>query len=397
MTATISETGVAIQTYDEILEEIVTSLGVALSLTDAQTDAVRTSVQSSLGQLARIEAEREARVQEALLAVYDALSFEAEGTHLDRVVRLLGVTREPAATSRVLGTATGTAATVIPNGTRIQYDGDESVWTVVDGPYTIGGGGTVTSVAIESEATDDLEPALGTDWTILDAVVGLTSFESTSQPRVGSAVETDASLRSRAATEAFRRGSGPAAAIDAAVSAVDGVTFVRTFENRTLVTNADGIPAKAVNVVVEGGADADIAEAIFASRPAGAELYGSASASVVDDYGFAHTVGFDRVVDVNMWIRCTLTTSTAEEAAPTGITTTVAELLLEQADALAGVGSDILPWRLASKVDAAGYPGIDNVVVELSLDGSSWSTAKRSVSIRQRAAFSSARITVLED
>lgn len=398
MSAVVDSSGLTIQSFDEILEEIIVAQGTALSLTAAQIQRMRAGVQSTLGQIVRVEAEREAIAQEALLSVYNALSFQAEGAQLDRVVRLLGMTRLPAELSRVTGTASGTPATEIPTGTRLRYNPLETVW-VVDGPYTIGGGGTV-SIAVEREDADDaevaLDPATGfDDWTILDTVVGFTAFESSAQPIIGHAIESDAALRSRAEIEAFRRGQGPLKAIEAAVLEIAGVTYVRVYENRTLVTDADGIPGKAINAVVMGGDDAEIAAAIFASRSAGAEVYGTdVSVIVVDDWGFSHTMAFDRVDDVPLYIRCTLTTSSAEDVAPAGVTDTVETLLLEQAATSFGIGDDVKPYVLSGAVFAAGLPGIDAVLIELSDDGATWQTTKWPISIRERSVFNAARVTV---
>jgi hypothetical protein len=403
MSAVLDSTGLTTQTFDEILEEIIVAMGAALSLTDAQTNRMRTGVQSTLGQIVRVEAERDAIGQEALLTVYNALSFQAEGAQLDRVVRLLGMTRIPEERSLVIGTATGTATTVIPTGARLQYNPRETVWLVVDGPYVIGGGGTV-EIQVESEIPLDnfvaLDPDSGfDDWTILDTVVGWSdvgAFESTEQPIDGHAVETDAALRSRAEVEAFRRGQGPLKAIEASIRSVTGVTYARVYENRTLVTDSDGIPGKAINAVVEGGADADVAEAIFLSRSAGAEVYGTdVTEDVVDDWGFSHAMAFDRVDDVPIWIRATLTTSTSEETPPPDIEDTVDALLLEFAEEQFGIGDDVLPWRLAAVVHVGGYPGIDDVLIELSDDGVSWQTTKYAIGIRERATFTAGNTSVV--
>lgn len=409
---TISGTGLEIEAFDEVLEAYALSLQVGLDLTDAQRERLRTNTRSTLGQLIRVAAEAEVRMQEALLDVYNTLAITAEGAALDRVARLLGVTREPAISSSITGPATGTAATSIPNGTRLQYDGAGeaagSVWLVTGGPYTIGGGGSVT-ITIESEEGEAYEPALDPDagfdeWTILDTVIGFSdvgTFESAAQPVVGSPIETDAALRARMAIEAFRRGQGPTLAIEAAISAVAGVTYVRAYDNPTDAADANGLPARSVNVIVEGGADAAVAAAYFASRSAGATLYALAggtavSETVTDAYGFAHTVAFNRVAEVPMYIRCTLTTSTAEDEPPAGLVDAVAALLLEQAPELFGIGDDVRPYKLIGAIHAEDYSGIDNVLVELSLDGIAWATTVRTITIRQRATFAAARITVLE-
>lgn len=403
MSATIDSTGLTIQSFDDVLEEIIVAQATALALTPAQTQRMRLGVQSTLGQIVRVEAEREVMAQEALLAVYNALSIEAEGPQLDRVVRLLGMTRIPAALSRVVGTATATPGTTIAVGTRLRYDALETVWEVTVGGLVPGGGTLSITIEREAAGADEvpLSPAVGhNDWTILDTVVGWSdvgSFSSTSQPVVGREIETDAALRVRATTEVFKRGQGPIKAIESAILEVEGVTYARVYENRTLLTNSDGIPGKAINAIVVGGAAADIGAAIFSARPAGAEVYGTdETPSVTDEWGFVHSMPFDRVDSVNVWVRCTITTSTAEDDAPIGVATTVEDLILAQAAASFSIGDDVRPYVLSGAIFAAGLAGIDNVLIELSLDGVAWQTTKLSIGIRAQAAFAAARVTVVE-
>lgn len=403
MTVTLDAAGLTVQSYSDILEEIVVQIGIALSLTPPQVQRVRASVQSTLGQIARIEAEREAALQETMAAVYDTLSLYASGASLDRVAALMGVTRLAASASYVTGTATGLAGVVIPNGTRLQYNPEETVWTVVDGPYTVGGGGTVT-IAVEGDSSGDwtvaLDPDTGfDDWTLLDTIPNFTSFESSAQPVTGAPIETDAGVRSRYSIEAYRRAQGPIKAIEAAIQDVTGVTFVRVWENRTATTDADGIPGHAINAVVEGGDVDEIGAAIFAARPAGAEVFALVDGSeetptVTDDYGFGHVMGFNRITPIDIWINCVLTTSTSEETPPADLETTVQTAILAGVEDLFGIGDDVLPWKIAGLVYALGLDGIDNVTVTLSTNGISYSSAKRSISIRERSAFTSGRTTV---
>jgi hypothetical protein len=403
MSATIDSTGLTIQSFDDVLEEIIVAQATALELTPAQTQRMRLGVQSTLGQIVRVEAEREVMSQEALLAVYNALSIEAEGPQLDRVVRLLGMTRIPAALSRVTGLATATPGTTIPVGARLRYDVLETTWEVTIGGLVPGGG--TLSITIEREAAGadsvPLDPDAGfDDWTILDTIVGWSdvgAFESVTQPVVGREVELDAALRVRASTEAFKRGQGPIKAIESALLEVEGVTYARVYENRTLVTNSDGIPGKAINAIVVGGDADEIAAAIFGSRSAGAEVYGTdETADVTDEWGFIHTMAFDRVDSINVWVRCTITTSTAEDEAPIDVDDTVEDLILAQAATSFSIGDDVRPYVLSGAIFAAGLPGIDNVLIELSLDGAAWQTTKLAIGIRAQAAFAAARVSIVE-
>jgi uncharacterized phage protein gp47/JayE len=402
MSATLTSTGLTTETFTTVLGAIADQIQLARGLTDAQRDRIAEDVRSSYGQIARIFSELEVSWQEALASLYDSLSISATGANLDRVAALLGITRVAVLSSEVVVTFNGTATTPIPNGTRVQFNDDETVWTSIDGPSEVGGGGTVSVRLRADDAGIALEPdSGGGGWTLLDSIPAITSVTGpTSQPIVGAPQETDAALRVRMGIEAYRRGQGPLRAIRAAVSAVAGVTYVNVYENRTFVTNADGMPGKSINVVVEGGDDTEIANAILDSRSAGAELYASVAQGVTVNLaplaGYPVAVRFDRVEDVEIWIECTIATSTSEEQAPADVDDIVAALILEKAQEIFGIGDDVTPYKLIGAIYAAGIEGIDDVVMNVGFSSSPSSDDKLDISIRQRAVFDAARIDVTE-
>lgn len=407
MPLTINATGLIIQTFDEILEEIIVAVAVGQNLTAAQTQSLRDVATGSINQMVRIEAERDAAFQEALVKIYNTLAFTADGANLDRVVALLGVVRRPDTMSLISATLGGVAATVITAGSRVQYNPTGSVWTVL-AEVTVGGGGTVAAVLqAESAGAVEVGAILPGDWTILDTIVGWTDVTTVEQTLIGTAQETDAELRERASIEAFRRGQGPQAAIRAAVTQVLGVTYVGVWESQAVLAtgvDSDGIPARSINVVVEGGDSDDVADAIQVSRAGGIQLFGLPGGTLVTRVieltnGSNITVNFNRVEDVDMWIEYTLTTSTSEETAPPGVIATVDAIILEQAALLHGIGDDVLPWKIEGAVHEQDIPGIDDVQVTLSFDNGGtdpFTRAKRAIAIRQLAVFAAIRISGTE-
>lgn len=382
---TFDDNGLAINTYEEILAEVQDDFRTSFG------NAIATEVNSSAGQMQRLIAMREAQLHEALQALYQGMDGRlAEGVILDQRNSLLGIDREAARPAIVLGTATGTAATNIANGVRLMIAG--YVFEVTNGPYVIGGGGTVAGVELTAQENGELDVSgvLGA-WIIVDNVVGFTSFNETSQPDLGRLLETDTEFRARAEVERYRRGSGPLAAIEASVSAIDAVTYVRAHHNiTTQPVDEYDVPYMAINVVVEGGDDTEVAQAIWNSGPAGHLFYGTDESVQIEQ----NEISFDRVDNVNLWVRATLTTSTAEDDAPDDLETLVEELLVAYTDANWGIGTDVVAHKLVGAL--SGIEGVDNVSITTSLDNVSYSSSKRSMSIRQRAVLTAARITVIE-
>ncbi len=382
--------GLTIDTFETILAEVQAGFRTAFG------SIIATKVTSSAGQLQNLIALRESQLQEKLLQVYQGTDPRlAEGVILDQRNSLLGIDREPDDQAEVLGTASGTPATAINDGVRVQVG--SFVFEVVDGPYVIGGGGTIGSVRVRAQEPGEVDVTLLGAWTILDSVAGFVSFDDDSQPNAGRVVESDAEYRARAEIERYRRSSGPLAAIEASVSSIDEVSYVRAYHNITTdPTDANGIPLWAINVVVEGGDAAEVAAAIFAGGPAGHLFFGTdESEDVPDGVGGTVSIGFDRVDSISLYVRATLTTSTSEETAPDDLEALVRTTLLAYTAANWSIGTDVLVHKLSGSL--ASIVGVDAVLIETSLDGVAWSTAKRSISIRQRAVLTDGRITFVEN
>src|SRR5690606_35478493 len=106
--------------------------------------------------------------------------------------------------------------------------------------------------------------------------------------------ESDAALRIRRERSVAGPSQGYTDSIEAAVLEVDGVTACICEENVTDVTDAKGIPPHSIWVIVEGGADANIAQAIYATRSAGSGMYGSEIVEVNRPNGRTMEIKFDR-------------------------------------------------------------------------------------------------------
>ncbi len=114
---------------------------------------------------------------------------------------------------------------------------------------------------------------------------------------VRNAGETDAEVRSRIRNTLAGRGTNSYDALLAAVLNADAVEDAKLYVNETDATDADGIPAHSIAVVVQSGYTSAIARAIFDHKPPGIGTYGSTSRTVTDGDGNEHTVSFTRYSD----------------------------------------------------------------------------------------------------
>lgn len=77
------------------------------------------------------------------------------------------------------------------------------------------------------------------------------------------------------------------------------------------ITPSYGLPGHAIEIVVEGGNDTEIAQAIYASKPAGIETYGGVSVTITDSQGLPHVISFSRPTAVFFYVTISLVTNVA--------------------------------------------------------------------------------------
>lgn len=315
------------------------------------------------GQLFGIVAEVVVLLWELAEAVYSAQDPDAAtGAGLDALCALTGTFRRPATKSDVVLTLTGDPATVVTSGSRgTATSTGEQFATLADSPafaslpvwaittaYAVGdrvthasrayqcitagtsagsGGPTSTSDDItdgtahwrylgEGTGASDAEArcvdtgpvvALSGDiTTITTPIAGWRSVKNLLDAVPGTDVEVDAALRVRRRIELSRAGTSTPDAIRADLLETAGVTTCTVFYNNTDTTDGDGVPPHSVEVLVQGGDDQIVADAVFASVAAGIGTYGTTTKTVVDSEGFSHTVKFSRPTAVPVYVDVSL-------------------------------------------------------------------------------------------
>jgi uncharacterized phage protein gp47/JayE len=338
--------------------------------------------------------------QQIALKVYNAFSvLTAIGTQLDKLVAYSGTQRKAATNSTAQGRFHGTPGTVIANGSLVRLIQTQSEWEVVDGPYVIGGGGIIDGT-IQAVETGPIQ-ALTTNtsgWEIITVIAGWDAFETLEDADLGLDEESDNELRERHFLNLYKNGND-LVAIRAAVLSLTGVSYVKVFENTSLITNGDGLPGKAFEVLVDGGVDEEIVQAIGDTKPAGILAYGeTVTLPYTDQDNNNYEISFSRPTDIDIWIKVTITTTGAEEDLPPNAIQSIEDALLEFANANHEIGDNVVPdYFIGTVYGAVGNKSIINVLVQLSTISFVAATdAVINIGIRERADFDSARIQVLE-
>lgn len=272
-------------------------------------------------------------------AVYSSFSpLTAQADALSRNVKINGIRRRAATYSTADLLIIGTAGTVIANG---QVEDTLSQKWNLPALVTIPPGGsiTVTATAVDIGA---ITAAANTINKIATPTLGWQSVNNVAAAAVGDPVETDAELRRR---QTFSTALPSLTVLDGtvgAVASVPGVTRFRGYENDSDVTDANGIPAHSIAIVVEGGDQQAIGDAIAIKKTPGTGTYGTTTVTTYDQYGLPNLIKFFRPTLATIRVEVTI-------QALTGYTTGFADLI---AAAIAAsiqaleIGDDVLITKL---------------------------------------------------
>ena len=153
----------------------------------------------------------------------------------------------------------------------------------------------------------DIEPVVGTITNPIEIVVGVDSGINASAPiTVGINQETDEDFCTRRERSTSDKSQNSIDGLRAQLLDLDGVSdafvYNHDYENYPNGEDADGIPPHYIWAIVEGGANSDIATAIYANC-GGAGTKGDVSVNIPTASGQTFTAHFDRVISTPLYIR----------------------------------------------------------------------------------------------
>lgn len=235
--------------------------------------------------------------------------------------------------------------------------------------------------------------------TIVTSVTGWNSVDNPSAGITGRAIETDAEFRLRREQSVSGIGNATEEAIRSnLLNDVDGVTAVAIYSNRTDTTDSEGRPEHSFECVVEGGTDADIAQKIWDTQPAGIKSYGNTTVYVTDTQGYVHAIKFSRSVNEYIFVKVKRDLYN-EETYPADGDDAIKDAIVAWSlnTSNINIGKDVIRQRLSTPVYEV--PGIEDI--EITLDSNptlphtpSYSATNIIIADREKAIFSKDRIVV---
>jgi len=163
-------------------------------------------------------------------------------------------------------------------------------------------------------------------------------------------------------------------------------------------TDSDGIPGHTLCIYIPQSVtktDNEIAKAIWACKPAGIGTYGVNSGTAVDAAGRPHTVSFSKITPSGPYYMKVTITQYEEETLPGDFASQIAHAVADWALTEYSAGKDVIPQRAIQAIYK--IPGIDTVTVEVSVNGTTYSTDNISVGASHYATLPEENISVVKE
>ncbi len=325
----------------------------------------------------------------------------ADGRFQDAIGRIYFIDRIAASGTLVTGTCTGLVGTVIPVGSIVQDVNGYQYGSLA--AATIPAGGAV-DVDFQCLTTGPIGCPAGALTTIYKAVTGWESVTNAAAGSPGVDVESRADFEYRRKNSVALNAVNSMQSIYAAVLAVPNVLDAYVIDNSTNSTVNTGstnypVIANSVYVAVAGGAEADIAQAIWSKKSLGCSYNGNTTYTITDTSGGVtpyptYNVKWQTPAALPVYFAVSITNNAA---LPSNISTLVRDAIVASFNGADGgtrarIGSTLVSGRYYAGVNATSeYVEILSIFLGSAASPTGLSLA---VGIDQRPTLDPANITV---
>jgi uncharacterized phage protein gp47/JayE len=225
----------------------------------------------------------------------------------------------------------------------------------------------------------------------IDIILGVTAINNTSGAlEVGINEETDNQLRYRRRLSVSIASQGYLNGLLGYVLNLDGVTEACLFENTKLQT-INGIEPKSIWLIVEGGSNVDIANAINLKKNGGCGMQGNVSYEIITESGQIFIAKFDRPLSKNLYIRFEIQPTTSSSFDEDEIKSYI---VLNKTYKIADYAeTSSLTYIISNAITQNGGGGIP-VNVEISKDNINWFDFLETDTLQEKWIISASNITI---
>lgn len=256
------------------------------------------------GQMVGLLSQVKMDIEELSENIYRQLDPDvATGTWLEQRVAYAGLMRRAASYSYLRSVIlTGEPLTQLYAG--IVVSDPHKVRWILNANVQLDSNGSARA-DFRSEELGAFNLAKNTNLAIETVTLGLNSATTFENAEIGVEEETDQQLRERFFISRTKNAQNSADAIQSKIAALPDVKQVKVLENNTKQRDKNGVEPHSLNIIVDGGADNQIAQVIYENKGAGVGLQGSTE-TILTVNGERRTLRFDRVtpVDVQVSMRC---------------------------------------------------------------------------------------------
>lgn len=328
--------GIITQTLTEILDEREDSLKSIMG------DDFVIDKTTPIGNMELADANNELAIQELIAWLIPNMidANTATGYFLDCICEKNRIYRKQPEYTTIKLTLNGTARSEFLTGDITILESVGGVYYNLNEDCVIGDDGTVRAT-FKCEDFGDYQPVQSSTFSIETPVYGLDSVTmdfNNLELSIGRFTESDEELRQRRKESVGQTSTNTLDSIKGNLYSLDNVQKVVYLENETESTDANGLPMKSFEFVIDGGDSTQIAQTIFNNKPAGTRAYGTTIIDIQDSENVAHQIGFTRVTEVGLLMNVVIsTTSTQSEA----FKNVLIDALKEKFDDIQGIGDNV--------------------------------------------------------
>lgn len=299
----IDGSGIQIQTYKEILTDIIEGATNVPGLKQIYGSDINVESNTPDGQMINIFALSKEDILDLLVQIYNSKDpDQAVGIELDAVSQLCGIQRKGGTYTEVeivvnVDRSLNLAGQDASNPFTVK-DGNGNLFQLIESASLTSGDNTLAFRAVEIGFIQVLANTITIPESVLLGVQTVNNPEVAYQ--IGENQETDADFRIRRQKSVALASQGIAPSMIGGLNAIDGLLEAVIHENVSGSTDIDGIPAHSIWVIVDGGSDANVADMIYRYRNVGCGMKGDTTVAITQVDGTMFDILFDRAEYQNL-------------------------------------------------------------------------------------------------
>lgn len=366
MPNSLDANGLQVVTQNEIVENLTTDFQ------DIYGEDINVDSNSPDGQIINIFAQIMEDLYELANQIYTSFDpDQAIGVVLDQRCAINGIQRKAGTYTYVMIDVTADRSLTLEgldnNAVEDSYIISDSEGNQFALANTTAISAGVTSLRFRAVNVGNVEVLPNTITIPVTIILGVKSVNNPSvATEKGMNEETDAQLRERRKRSVSISNQGYTDGLKAGLLNIADVTAVKVYNNRTSATDADGIPAHSIWVIVQGGTNEEIGIVMDNKVPGGVGMKGSTSVVVPQDDGSNETYYFDRPTDETLYVKLIITPLNGQVIDEDNIKTSIANNMsfspYETVDS-----SEIICYTKSVQENIA-------LTCQVSTDGATWAT-----------------------